>query len=240
MDSSGGLYVADYSNSRVLFYPSGSITATRVYGQGNSFTSGTQNNGGISANSLNLPRAVALDSSGNLYVADYANTTGALLPLREQFTASRVYGQGGSFTSVNGGTSADGLDAPWAVALDGNKFNLYVADPGNNRVLFYPSGSTTAMRVYGQAGSFASSSPNNGGITANSLSFPEGVAVDGSGNLPKSSCAASCSMSCPEAFPASAISASSPTADEPACCLSAALCSTRLLQGKHLASRRPR
>ena len=39
-------------NSRVLFYPSGSTTATRVYGQGGSFTTGTANKGGISANSL--------------------------------------------------------------------------------------------------------------------------------------------------------------------------------------------
>ena len=47
--------------------------------------------------------------------------------------------------------------------------------------------------------------------------------------LPKSSCAASSSMSCREAFPVSATSASSLTADEPACCHSAVTCSTRLL-----------
>ncbi len=182
VDNSGGVYIADYSNSRVLYYPSGSTTASRVYGQGGSFASGTQNNGGVSADSLNLPRAVAVDSSGNLYVADYGNNRVLYYP-SGLTTATRVYGQGVSFTTSGGETSANGLDAPWAVALDGND-NLYVADPGNNRVLFYLSGSTTAIRVYGQAGSFASGSPNNGGpLSANSLSFPQGVAVDGSGNL---------------------------------------------------------
>jgi hypothetical protein len=61
------------TNDRVLFYPAGSTTATRVYGQGGSFTSNTANNGGISANSLSAPEGIALDSSGNLYVADQNN-----------------------------------------------------------------------------------------------------------------------------------------------------------------------
>jgi sugar lactone lactonase YvrE len=57
---------------------------------------------------------------------------------------------------------------PYGVALDSSG-NLYVADSYNNRVLFYPSGSTTATRVYGQLGSFTTNTQNNGGISANSL-----------------------------------------------------------------------
>jgi hypothetical protein len=47
-----------------------STTADVVYGQLGSFNTNTLNNGGISANSLNVPEGLALDSSGNLYVAD--------------------------------------------------------------------------------------------------------------------------------------------------------------------------
>jgi integrase/recombinase XerD len=57
---------------------------------------------------------------------------------------------------------------------------------------------------------------------------------------PKSSCAASYSTCCHGAFHVFATSASSPTADEPACCHSAALCSARLLRPKHLYSQSPR
>jgi sugar lactone lactonase YvrE len=73
LDGSGNLYVADYSNNRVLYYPAGSTTATRVYGQSGSFTTNTGNKGGISANSLYEPFAAALDGSGNLYVFDAEN-----------------------------------------------------------------------------------------------------------------------------------------------------------------------
>ena len=75
-----------------------------------------------------------------------------------------VYGQGGSFTSStanNGGVSATSLSSPVGVAVDGSG-GLYVADFSNNRVLHYPAGSTTADAVYGQGGSFTSTTANNG------------------------------------------------------------------------------
>jgi hypothetical protein len=184
LDSNGNLYVGDTGNNRVLFYPRGSTTPTRVYGQGGSFTSNGNNEGGISANSLNNPYAVALDSSGNLYVADLLNSRVLFYPSGST-TATRVYGQNGSFTTNaanNGGISANNLNNPWGVTLDSSG-NLYVADSGNNRVLFYPAGSTTATAVYGQEGSFTTGAANNGGISANSLYEPLGMILDGSGNL---------------------------------------------------------
>ena len=48
------------------------------------------------------------------------------------------------------------------VALDSSG-NLYVPDTGNNRVLFYPSGSTTATRVWGQLGSFTTNTRTTAG-----------------------------------------------------------------------------
>ena len=184
LDGGNNLYVADTNNHRVLFFPAGSTTATRVYGQDGSFTSNTANNGGVTANSLYYPVGVALDRSGNLYVADQGNHRVLYFPAAST-TATRVYGQGGSFTSNapnNGGVTANSLNSPSGAALDSNS-NLYMADTGNSRVLFFPAGSTTATRVYGQGGGFTSDSPNNGGISAKSLYAPSGVTLDGSGNL---------------------------------------------------------
>jgi sugar lactone lactonase YvrE len=183
-DSSGNLYVSDALNARVLFYPAGSTTATRVYGQNGSFTTNIGNKGGVSANSLWGPQGIALDSSGNLYVADGSNDRVLFYPAGST-TATRVYGQGGSFTTNignKGGVSANSLSAPEGIALDSSG-NLYVADQSNNRVLFYPAGSTTATQVYGQGGSFTSNALNNGGLSANSLNQPTGVALDSGGDL---------------------------------------------------------
>ncbi len=183
-DSSGGLYVADWSNNRVLHYPSGSTTADRVYGQGGVFTTNTANKTAISANSLSSPGSVAEDSSGGVYITDYGNNRVLHYPSGST-TADRVYGQGGSFTTVTantGGISATSIRGPFGVAVDSSG-GIFVGDHTNNRVLHYPSGSTTADQVYGQSGSFTTATPNKGGLSADSLNYPEGVAVDGSGGL---------------------------------------------------------
>jgi sugar lactone lactonase YvrE len=178
VDSAGNLYVPNVFTHRVLFYATGSTTATRVYGQLGIFTSNTANNGGISADSLNAPTGCIIDSSGNLYIADRQNNR-VLFYLAGSTTATRVYGQLGSFTSNtanNGGITADSLNAPTGIAMDSTG-NLYVADSLNNRVLFFPVGSTTATRVYGQLDSFTSNTANNGGVSASSLNTPYAVAI---------------------------------------------------------------
>ncbi|HRZ26490.1 MAG TPA: NHL repeat-containing protein [Spirochaetota bacterium] len=177
---SGGVYIADTTNHRVLYYSGTSTTATRVYGQGNSFTSGTANNGGISADSLYYPSGVAVDSGG-VYIVDCCNCR-VLYYAGTSTTATRVYGQGGSFTTNtgnNGGVSASSLYYPRSIAVGSG--GIYVADMSNMRVLYFEGTSTTATRVYGQGGSFTTNTGNNGGISADSLRCPTGVAVDSDG-----------------------------------------------------------
>ncbi|MCZ8157250.1 MAG: putative Ig domain-containing protein [Leptospira sp.] len=184
LDSSGGLYLCDSSNNRVLYYPSGSTTASRVYGQPD-FSSSTANNGGISANSLSNPTGVALDSNGNVYIADQNNNR-ILRYTGTDTNATTVYGQA-NFTTSATGVTATTLNTPWMLAIDRSD-NLFVTDYGNRRVLVFPSGSTTAARVYGQ-GSFTCGLANtNGscattGVTANGLNNPRGVSVDAFGNV---------------------------------------------------------
>lgn len=181
-----GVYIADKGNNRVLYFPGTSTTATRVYGQLGSFTTGTANNGGITANSLSSPTGVATESGG-VYIADQGNNR-VLYFAGTSTTASRVYGQFGSFTCglVNnsgacGGSafSADALGQPYGVAVDAT--GIYIAEYNNHRVTYFAGISTTATRVYGQAGSFTGGTPNNGGISENSLLNPYRVSVDSSG-----------------------------------------------------------
>jgi uncharacterized protein (TIGR03382 family) len=141
IDANGNLYVADEFNNRVMLFLaplSDNMNATRAYGQLN-FTTIGANQGGISANSLNGPVGVSIDPiSGNLYVADGPNMRilEYSTPLTNS-TATRVFGQGGDFTTntVNkGGVSADSIDDVAGVSLDAAG-NLYAGDRLNHRVL---------------------------------------------------------------------------------------------------------
>jgi len=149
-DGAGDLFVADTENNRALEYPApfaASPQASVVFGQDGSFTSDIANAGGASAATLDAPTAVALDSRGNLYIADSGNSR--VLELNPPYSgapaASAVFGQSGfSASQANGGAAPgdigglgpDSLYAPGALAFDGAD-NLYVADTLNNRALMY-------------------------------------------------------------------------------------------------------
>lgn len=202
VDSAGNLYVVDSNNNRVLefnnpFAACGSFpcvggAANLVFGQLGSFTTGTCNNGGISADSICLPQGAAVDSAGNLYVGDYNNSRVLEYntPLTTDTTADLVFGQANVFTTnecnrPGGVVSANSLCLPAGIALDSGG-NLYVADDNNNRILEYDAPlapNTTANHVFGQLGSFNTNSCNNLGVSANSLCFPFALALDAADRL---------------------------------------------------------
>jgi kumamolisin len=130
---------------------------------GRAGTTGLSNGQG-SAAEFNYPSGVAVDGSGNIYVADYGNNQ-----IREINSSGSVTTPYGSLTGKAGTTNAAGnnalFNAPNAVAVDGSG-NLYVADTGNNLIRKISGG--TASTLVG---------------ASYSLSGPEGVAVDGSGNV---------------------------------------------------------
>jgi sugar lactone lactonase YvrE len=182
VDSDNNVYVADFYNNRVLFFPPSSTAATRVYGQLGSLITANQ---GYGTTGLYQPTSPVVDKNNNLYVADYSNCRVLFFPAGTT-TATRVYGQPlnqygqETFDSVGCGTGPNRLAGPSSVAVD-SLDNLYVADYGNHRVLFYPAGSTTPTRVYGQP-DFTSSSYSPG-ASATTFTGPLQIAVDKNNNL---------------------------------------------------------
>ena len=200
VDSADNLYVADTVNNRVLKYAAPVTTnqaAALVIGQP-SPTALDCNAGGSSptASTVCVPAGLAVDSVGNLYVADMYNSRVLEYdqPLSNAMPASRVFGQD-NFTSREtnqGGSSPDAstLFLPSCVTLDGRD-NLYICDHfytglqfgGNNRVLGYNAPlltDTVADHVFGQD-NFTTAMDY--GVTADIFSGPLGAAVDGKGNL---------------------------------------------------------
>jgi sugar lactone lactonase YvrE len=190
------LYVADAGNHRVLGWSSiaaleNGSSADLVIGQPDFLSWQAQcHNAAVTAGTLCIPSALAVDGAGNLYVADVTNNR--VLEYDTPFTTDTqpdlVFGQNGSFTSSacnKGGITAGGLCNPEGVAVDGAG-NLYVSDTGNSRVLQFAvplAGDLQADLVFGQHGKFTTALCNAGGVSADSLCRPSTIAVDGSGNL---------------------------------------------------------
>jgi trimeric autotransporter adhesin len=129
-DSAGNLYIAEYFNNRVRKVDTGGIITT-VTGNG----TGSYNGDSIAATTAELfnPTGVALDSSGNLYIADQANhrirevNNGTGLITTVAGTGTGAY-NGDDITA----TLAE-LNSPVGIALDSSD-KLYIADRNNNRI----------------------------------------------------------------------------------------------------------
>jgi NHL repeat len=172
-DPSGGVYIADRGDNRVLYFGPGASDGTspdRVYGPALCAGCG----------SLHNPSGVSAGQSGGVFISDTDNHRVLFFAGTETVTPSRVYGQGGDFTTTTvnkGGRSADSLRFPHGVSASTG--GLYVADRLNNRVLYFSGTSTTATRVYGQGGDFtAAGNRATQGISKSSLYQPQAVSRD--------------------------------------------------------------
>jgi sugar lactone lactonase YvrE len=200
MDSAGNLYVPDSSNYRVLqFQPpfSNGMNASVAIGQPTltayrSIGSDPE----PSAGNIGYPASVALDSQGNLWVADngFSRVLEYVPPFTNGMSAKLAIGQPStSPTSTNpcnqtgGDASASTLCFPTGVTFD-SKGNLWVSDSGNSRVLEYVPPFSTGMAASLELGqpaaeAFTANQPNNGGTSASSLYGPTNSTFDSSGNL---------------------------------------------------------
>ena len=167
VDSSGNVYVADASNDRIRkIDPAGVVTTFAGSG-----TSGNNNGTGTAAQFFN-PYGVAVDSSGNVYVADSTNNRIRKISSTGMVTTFA----GSSFGSMNGTGTAAQFFNPNGVAVDSSG-HVYVADTDNHRIRKISSASVVTTF----AGSSAGYRDDTG--TAAWFNQPQGVAVDSSGNV---------------------------------------------------------
>ena len=173
VDSAGNLYIADYSNNRIRKVVNGVITT--VAGDGTCCFSG--DNGPATSAQLYDPEGAAVDSAGNLYIADSLNYR-----IRKVVNGviTTVAGNGTpGFGGDNGPATSARLNQPHGVAVD-SAGNLYIADTGNNRIRKVTNGAITTVAGNGVCCGF---SGDNGPAASAQLNSPNGVAVDSAGNL---------------------------------------------------------
>lgn len=181
MDSAGNLYIADTGNDIIRkATPVGSNWVVTTLA-GYSGTPGTAD--GVWTNArFNSPLGVAVDSAGNIYVADtYNHTIRKLMLVGTNWLVSTLAGRGGIPGSADGiGTNAY-FNQPSGIGLD-RSTNIYVADANNDtiREMTPTGGSWVVSTLAGQAGVTGSS--DNIGTNA-FFDNPTAIAVDGLTNL---------------------------------------------------------
>jgi uncharacterized protein (TIGR03437 family) len=171
VDSAGNLYIADNANSRIRKVSNGVISTAA----GNGTFGFSGDNGPATSAQLNGPYGVAVDSAGNLYIADSLNNR---IRKVSNGVISTVAGNGTQgFSGDNGPATSAQLNGPYGVAVD-SAGNLYIADSLNNRIRKVTNGVITTVAGSGTQGF----SGDNGPATSAELYLPE-IAVDSAGNL---------------------------------------------------------
>ena len=152
---------------------------TTVAGKGPAVYGGYSGDGGAATNAnLNAPYSVAVDATGNLFIADMDNNR--IRKVDTNGIITTVAGNGSADYSGDGGLATNAcLDAPYGVAVDAFG-NLFIADSWNDRIRKVDSfGIITTVAGNGNWGY-----SGDGGMATNAnLNLPSGVALDNTGNL---------------------------------------------------------
>jgi sugar lactone lactonase YvrE len=172
VDSSGNVYVADSGNKVIRKVTSAGVVTTLA---GTAGVDGSADGTG-SAASFGAPNGIAVDSSGNVYVSDYAKHV--IRKITSAGVVTTLAGTAGVSGSTDGTGAAARFFSPWGVAVDSSG-NLYVVDFGSSTVRKI----TSAGVVTTLAGSSGITGSTDG--TGNAARFfrPTAVGVDSSGNV---------------------------------------------------------
>jgi sugar lactone lactonase YvrE len=171
VDGAGNVYIADSGNSVVeKVTPAGVLSILAGTG-----TYGAPTPGPATSSELGAPMGLAVDGSGNVYIADYVNN------IVEKVTPAGVLsifaGNGMGDAPTPGPATSSALLDPRSVAADGAG-NVYIVDDNEMVEKVTSAGVLSIFAGNGMVGA-----PTPGPAASSQLAHPHGVAVDGAGNV---------------------------------------------------------
>ncbi len=179
VDASGNVYIADLNNNVIRKVNTSGIISTIA---GNfSYGAGYSGDGGAAtAAELDAPTGVAVDASGNVYVADETNNV--IRKINTSGIISTYAGNHkGGYSGDGGAATAAELYLPDGIGFDGSG-NLYIADNNN-----YVTRKVNTLGIISTVAGNHSYGPgytgDGGAATSAELGFPLGVCADASGNF---------------------------------------------------------
>ncbi|MDK2123351.1 NHL domain-containing protein [Parachitinimonas caeni] len=179
VDAAGNVYVSDSLNQRIRRIDAATGIITTI--AGTEFADYRGDNGPAKQAGFNYPTGLAFDRTGNLYVADSYNHRVRKIDMKSGIVTAFAGIQGdGGFSGDGGPAIGAQLANPTAIAFD-QTGNMFIADAANNRIrrVDAVSGLLTTYAGTGATGM------GGDGIAATAANFdwPQGVAVDASGNV---------------------------------------------------------
>ncbi|HEU5341733.1 Ig-like domain repeat protein [Edaphobacter sp.] len=178
VDAAGDLYVADTHNQRIRKIAATTGIITTVAGAG---VAGYSGDGGPAVSArLDLPTAIALDTAGNLYVADTANHRIRKISVATGIITTAAGNGVEGYSGDGAAATAAALDSPAGLAVD-TAGNVYLADTHNDRIRRIDAATGIITTIAG-SGAFGYSG-DNAAATGAKLALPHGITLDAAGNV---------------------------------------------------------
>ncbi|HEX7746545.1 MAG TPA: hypothetical protein VF462_14945, partial [Micromonosporaceae bacterium] len=172
VDSAGNVYIADGGNATIRKVTLAGVVTTLA---GTAGMTGSTDGTGAAAR-FSFPEGVALDSAGNVYVADTGSHT--IRKITPAGVVTTLAGTAFMHGSADGTGAAARFNSPTSVEVD-SAGNVYVADSNNDTIRkVTPAGAVTTL-----AGTAGMAGSADGAGAAARFNFPDGVAVDSAGNV---------------------------------------------------------